>query len=612
MLQPGSEAGRYTLLAVQRLRAVADHLILVAGVAHKAAYESLLADVSIDQHINVNDGELTTARGFRDGLRYVVGKATADRVIFTGSHCIGPLGDVDRLIDQMEAEGSDCYAPYFYNTDLDVRLTSVGEAPLCDFMILNKSVFTAKGFADFLATVTLNGNYWDEFKNFFIGLGTYLKSSGAKISYRVDPDDFGTMDPRTFEVHGIMSRDPVVIPLSVFSLDPLFYDLYAIELRDALDALRDRYPEDYAAVLDYLIPRQELREFNARADQFEILPSESKEPEKDSWSFGTVAVFIHAFYADMMPEFWGIIQRLPGAFDLFITTANEPNRKEIEGFLAEKLDESRFEVRVVEKNRGRDMSSLFITFRDVILADRYEVALRLHSKRTPQVPRSVSASFKAHLFDNLAHSEGYVRNVYNLMEAEPDLGLLVPPTIHIGFGTLGHSWNNNYAAMSRLATDMGLKVPFDKHTPVAPYGTMYWFRTDALRRMFEWEWAWDNYNAEPNHVDGGLAHVQERLIGYCAQARGYRVVSIMTMKQAARNYAKLEYKLQLLSSYMPTGNVIQQREYMESVSVSLKLRLYRRLEGIYFWLTQRFPWMRAPLKPVVALVQNLLLSVKKT
>ena len=57
---------------------------------------------------------------------------------------------------------------------------------------------------------------------------------------------------------------------------------------------------------------------------------------------------------------------------------------------------------------------------------------------------------------------------------------------------------------------MGLKVPLDDHMPVTAYGTMYWFRIDALKKIFEWRWR--DYNPEPNHIDGGLAHVQERLL----------------------------------------------------------------------------------------------------
>ena len=53
-------------------------------------------------------------------------------------------------------------------------------------------------------------------------------------------------------------------------------------------------------------------------------------------------------------------------------------------------------------------------------------------------------------------------------------------------------------------------------------------------------------NSEPHHVDGGLAHVQERLIGYAVQDQHYRVLTVMTPRLAARYYAKLEYKMHIL------------------------------------------------------------------
>ena len=57
----------------------------------------------------------------------------------------------------------------------------------------------------------------------------------------------------------------------------------------------------------------------------------------------------------------------------------------------------------------------------------------------------------------------------------------------------------------------------------------------------------DDYNAEPHHVDGGLAHVQERLICYVAQDAGYTTEQIISSHLAGWNYAMMEYKLQKLS-----------------------------------------------------------------
>ena len=102
----------------------------------------------------------------------------------------------------------------------------------------------------------------------------------------------------------------------------------------------------------------------------------------------------------MIGDFWALVRRLPCEAHLYITTASEDDQVRIAAYLTDVgLQPQDFTLRVVAQNRGRDMSSLFITWRDVILERRHQVALRLHSKRTPQVSRRVGESFKAHLLD---------------------------------------------------------------------------------------------------------------------------------------------------------------------------------------------------------------------
>lgn len=140
-------------------------------------------------------------------------------------------------------------------------------------------------------------------------------------------------------------------------------------------------------------------------------------------------------------------------------------------------------------------------------------------------------------------------------------------------------------------------MPLDDATPVAAYGTMYWFRTDALRNLFEWQWKWKDYNPEPHHIDGGLAHVQERLIGYCVQHKGYRTLQVMNPKLAARNYARLEYKLQLFASYLGSNNVLDQKYELESTRSTVRVSIYRRLRLAYGEMLRRFPASRRYLRP---------------
>ena len=65
-------------------------------------------------------------------------------------------------------------------------------------------------------------------------------------------------------------------------------------------------------------------------------------------------------------------------------------------------------------------------------------------------------------------------------------------------------------------------MPMDEnHEPIAPLGTMFWFRPDALRLLFTKGWRFSDFSEEPNDNDGTILHAVERLYPFVAQDSGY-------------------------------------------------------------------------------------------
>jgi rhamnosyltransferase len=155
------------------------------------------------------------------------------------------------------------------------------------------------------------------------------------------------------------------------------------------------------------------------------------------------------------------------------------------------------------------------------------------------------------MLDNLLNTRGYVQNVLDMFHDNPSVGVAIPPIFHISYPTMGHSWFVNKPRAEETARLLNIDVKFDDTTPVAAYGTMFWFRPRALRKMFEHKWKWEEFNAEPDHIDGGLAHVLERLITYSAQDAGFTTQHIMCAHQVAHNYSMLEFKMQRLVGMLP-------------------------------------------------------------
>jgi lipopolysaccharide biosynthesis protein len=610
----GLQPQDHILHALKALRPMVDRLIVVvSGEDTLKQATEVLADCGVDRFLAVDKGLKTATAGYKAGLAAIFAEGpTPERVIVTGSHVIGPFLPLDPRAFDLPAAGAAMFSAYWHNAQLDPRtkgMTKLVQLPYFDFAVFSRPLLDSAEFRGFWNAYTPAADFWADFLATSLRFAEMMAATGQTVLYPVGTDVLQTFEPRVIEVDKVLKLRLPCFPLGVFSLDPLLYDIYSIDLRPAIEELRIASPELYEATMTFVTRNIKPRDYAMMADQYAILPEVALSPGKERWSFGKVAIFIHAFYVDMMPMFWSLLRRMPCAHDLYISTSTAEHKAQIEAFLKDKgLARGRYTVVVVEHNRGRDMSSLFITFRDVVMSGRYKVALRLHSKATPQVSRQVAEGFKRHLFDNLMATPGYISNVLDRFEAEPDLGMVMPPVVHVGFGTLGHSWFNNRGAMESLIRDMGLSVRLDDNTPVAPYGTMYWFRTDALLEMFRWRWRWEDYNPEPHHIDGGLAHVQERLICYCALDRGYRILMAMTPALAERYYAKLEFKLQLLASRLASGNVILQRMQLDVLQNTMRSRVFAGLQNSYGAILRRFPASRGALRPVAKLVSRLLMS----
>ena len=65
-----------------------------------------------------------------------------------------------------------------------------------------------------------------------------------------------------------------------------------------------------------------------------------------------------------------------------------------------------------------------------------------------------------------------------------------------------------------------LRVPFDRNL-MAPFGTMFWARTDALADLLGYKWKYEDFPEEPMPPDHTVSHAIERVFCLCVQNRGY-------------------------------------------------------------------------------------------
>jgi len=487
-----------------------------------------------------------------------------DEAILLNYTFFGPIFPFSELFSEMDKPGIDFWGISSHQEVTPNPFNGTGTLPYhiqSHFIAVRKELLNSESFYRYWSEMPMIKSYEDSILKHEARFTKHFSDLGFKYAVSIGPESYNTDHPIFSEMDLAIERRSPILKRRPFFHDPVFIESEAIDVKRAFDLVRETSDYDVGLIWKNLVRTTPLRTLYSNLEQLSVISDTHVESNSTKPVSKKVAVIAHVYYVDMLDEMLGYINNIPAPFSLFITTDSEEKKELIDRFFAER-DSLDCKVLVCESNHGRDTSALFITCRDIVLSGGYDLICRLHSKKSPQDGWSKASMFKRHLCENLLASPAYVQNVLDMFENEPWVGVAMPPVVHIGYPTLGHGWFLNRERAVALARELEFNVPLDHETPIATYGSMYWFRPESLRKLFEHNWSWNDFD-EKHYGDGDLPHVLERLITYCAQDAGFLSRCIMTPKQVSKNYVKLEYKLQALSSCFSTGSLREQMQVMQ-------------------------------------------------
>ncbi|PRA54455.1 hypothetical protein CQ062_12670 [Ochrobactrum sp. MYb68] len=538
-------------------------------------------DVShVVDHLIIRENKGFDVWAYKEGLEFIGFDELSnfDEVLLFNHTFYGPIFPLSEMFDAMEKKSLDFWGISIHAKMKPNPFTHEGILPEhinSHFVAIRQPMLSSASFKSYWETMPKIESYVDSILKHESRFTKHFNDLGYEYDAYIVPKDYGSDYPVFIDVaETIKNRSPILKRRSFFHTH-LFHDMNGIDLPRALRLIEKTSDYDLNLIWENVARTSKLRELSSNASLLKVIGNEYtdiKLKEKN------IAVCAHIYYVDLLEETLLFTGNIPLEYDFLCTTDSEKKKKEIESILSKVKKIKYFEVRVVEQNRGRDMSALFITYRDVFLSDKYDLVCRLHTKKSPQVERARSLVFKRHLLENLLYSEAYVRGILKIFEDNKSVGMAYPPAIHNGYATLGHGWWANREWVKEIRERLALRTPLDDDTPVAPYGTMFWFRPVALRKLFDYEWKWTDFNKEPDHVDGGLAHGLERSMSYVAGDSGYISMQVMNSDSAAYNYSSLEYKYQTIMAKLPVGSVSYVASVIESSNMSGGVReSFRRL-----------------------------------
>ncbi|HET7724197.1 MAG TPA: rhamnan synthesis F family protein [Propionibacteriaceae bacterium] len=482
--------------------------------------------------------------------------ATYDQVLLTGSGWFGPVADLGSVLDRMAGVEVWSLLPQASRPAYDPALR-LGPDP--DWYVMPGHLAAS----DDLAAWRESGSSDD------------LVDSGR---YAFPPEDYPSADPALMNLPALLDDGLPYVPVESFVVDPLVADRLAVVPADGFARLRHT-GIDMGEVWHGLLDAAPLRVLTTNLGLTRVLgPAAGMASGTVSSAVSSLrtAALLHLYYDELTDDLMDRVDLLPGEVHVVVTTTDEQRRASIETRLSARARQYSHEVRVLPSNRGRDISALLVGCADVLRDPSYDLVVKLHGKRSVQDDVNASGWFRRHLLDNLFPDASGTAGLYEWFSADPQLGIAVPPVIHMYYPTMGHAWLGNRALAESLAERLGVTVPLDDHTPVAPYGSMFVARREALEPWLSLGLTWEDFPEGAAYADGTLAHAIERMFCYVAAGTGRYTGTVLGRETVGIEYGFLEYKLQAVGSRMP-AYAVDQVAFLDGGVVSWRALLQRRL-----------------------------------
>ncbi|WAC67898.1 rhamnan synthesis F family protein [Microbacterium sp. SL75] len=520
-----------TLYSLSALREHVDHLLLVVGGldAQGRSEAESLADRVVGVGPNVHG-----LWAYAEGLRaWGSAERTFDEIVLTGDGWFGPVSPLGPVIERMEARYLDMWS-ITDRRDARHRDRSEGRdgaVRLSAYWIaVRRRVRESSAWGKFWSHLPARPGHSWEVRNAESHLSEVVTRAGFRIGAAFASDDYPAEHPDMFNVDLLIEDGCPAVAREVLDGYPLFYDQHAIAGRRISAAMAARgYP--VGLMWSDLARTCPPKRVHTNGAMFEILPATERAPGRDAM---TVLAVVHVLDIEVLTDVVGRVAAIPGLARVIFTLSEESTRTAVETAWS-RTSVSRdvpCEVRAATTRRQADTAVVFDECRDVVFSDDIDLVVALHTGVEERLSHNAARYFRRQQYDCLLGGDaGYAANIIELFRREAELGLVFPPTPHIGMSTLGDGWVGQRSRAERVLTKLGVNVPLDWASPHAPVGGMWWGRPDAVRLLAEERWG----------TDSAASAVHSRLHAYVAGERGYYTRTAATSEHAGLSHGSLEY-----------------------------------------------------------------------
>ena len=511
-----SSIEEYVVIAIGALREHASRTVVVLPEDSSEADRRSLTEV-VDA-ILVSDGDENDIAGLLDSSEW--DDERFDEILFVDDSWFGPVSSLHPVFARMDYTAAHAWT-----------MTPAGQAEASSWMAVRRMRHSALTWREILpaARSAIAGD-----------AATDVDAGGTVVAEAFPSILYPAPDPVIAECHRLLADGCPLVSRRAFTSSPLLLERHGLIARDLLrevSALGYRRETIMRNLARSVAPA----ELNASLSLLEI-PSDGASPVRSTSRAVILAHFAGASDSGVLAR---RIALIPGMCDIVATTDVPSDVERVHSLLsaARRAHGGDIEVRLVPPTAD-NVSALFVACRDVLLDDRYDVAIRVHSAHIEGRSANARRYIDRHTWENMFASSDHASRVLALFD-DHAVGAVFPPMPLIGYDTFDSEWGGVRDDASRMARLLGIRVPLGS-TPLFPLGGVWIARVGALRLMADHPWTWDDYLPEAGWHALGMT--QLTLLAHAAGELGFHVRTVLSSEQAEISHAPLEYKVDQLAS----------------------------------------------------------------
>lgn len=542
---------RYVEYMLEEMKKNASEIFIVCNGKLNSEGREKLSHLAGSSNVMVRENKGFDVWAYKEALEHYGWKKLEDfdEVVLMNHTIMGPIYPFSEMFEAMNKKDLDFWGLNMFHkvmsNPFNIEYGYIPTHLQSHFIVVRNSLIRSTEFQSYWDNRPPINNYSDAVGKHEAIFTKRFENMGFKWAAYVDTSDMQdvTYYPLQYTPVEVMKkyRCPIFKRRSFFNnySDNLSYS-HGCQAREIMDFLKNETNYDVGMIWENILRTYNMYQIKNCLQLNYIINEKSGEPVSKKIK---LALMIHCYFEDLIDTVYDYALSMPEHSDIYITTDSEKKAELIE----KKFDGGPWNsVKVILiENRGRDVSALLIGVAEYL--DKYDYVCFAHDKKVTQLDCGIKgAEFSKRCFENILSTKQLVNNIIRKFEEEPYLGLLCPPPVNIAeyYSTMGCEWSYNFDNTKEVAKKLELHCHMDINLPpVAPFGTMFWFRPCALKKLTGYKWKYSDFPKEPNNTDGTILHAIERIYPFVAQDAGYYTAWVLSDYYARTEWNNLFYML---------------------------------------------------------------------